>query len=64
MRSNKKIPAFRVTRPYLDLLVKPRFFFSSVLEKNIILGEMPFKMHKITYFFQKKKIKNMCAFHD
>ena len=32
----KKIPVFRVTRPYLNLLVKPRFF-SGFMEKNIIL---------------------------
>ena len=28
-----KIPVFSVTRPYLNLLVKPRFFFSGILEK-------------------------------
>ena len=59
VRSNKKIPVFRVTRPYLNLLVKPRIF-SGFLEKNIILcilkGKMPSKMHKIIFFFQKKKI--------
>ena len=27
LRPNKKIPVFRVTRPYLNLLVKPRIFF-------------------------------------
>ena len=26
-RPNKKISVFRVTRPYLNLLVKPRIFF-------------------------------------
>ena len=26
VRPNKKIPVFRVTRPYLNLLVKPRIF--------------------------------------
>ena len=31
-KANKKIPLFRVTRPYLNLLVKPRIF-SSFLEK-------------------------------
>ena len=52
-------PVLRVTRPYLNLLVKPRIF-SSFLKKCIILcilkGEMPFKMHK------KKKFpeKNVC----
>ena len=47
---------FRVTRPYLNLPVKPRFFrFSG---KNIIVwilkGQMPFKMHKIIFFSRKK----------
>ena len=27
VRPNKKIPVFRVTRPYLNLLVKPRIVF-------------------------------------
>ena len=27
VRPNKEIPVFRVTRPYLNLLVKPRIFF-------------------------------------
>ena len=40
---------FRVTRPYLNLLVKPRIF-SDFLEKYTILciltGKMPFKRHK------------------
>ena len=53
----RKIPVFRVTRPYLNLLVKPRIF-SGCLEKYIILrilkGEMPFKMHKIIFFPKKK----------
>ena len=44
------MPVSRVTRPYLNFLVKPRFF-SGFLEKNIILyilkGNMPFKMHTI-----------------
>ena len=49
----KKIPVFRVTRTYLNLLVKPRIFFR-FSGKNIILyilkGKMPFKMHKIVFF--------------
>ena len=52
-----KIPVLRVTLPYLNLLVKPRFFFR-FSEKYIILcilkGEMPFKMHKTIFFFSKK----------
>ena len=58
VRPNKNIPVFRVTRPYLNLLVKPRIF-SGFSGKNIILcilkGEMPFKMHKIIYFSPKTK---------
>ena len=57
-RPNKKIPVFRLTLPNLNLLVKPRIF-SGFLVKNIILcilkGEMPFKMHEITFFFPEKK---------
>ena len=57
----KKIPVFRVTRPYLNLLVNSRIFFR-FFGKNIILcilkGELPFKMHiKLYFFFQKKIIK-------
>ena len=50
---------YRVTQPYLNLLVKPQFFFK-FSGKDIILcllkGEMRFKMHKIIFFFPKKKI--------
>ena len=55
----KKITGFRVTRPRpcLNLLVKPKIVFRFSGEKNRILcilkGEMPFKMHKFMYFFQK-----------
>ena len=56
-RPNKEIPVFRETRPYLNLLVKPRIFFR-FSGKNIILcilkGEMPLKMHKIMSFQGKK----------
>ena len=42
-----------VIRPYLNLLVKLRFF-PIYLEKNIFFcilkGEIPFKMHKIIFF--------------
>ena len=60
LRPSKTIPVFRVTQPYLNLLVKPRnvFRFSG---KNIILcifkSKMPFKMHKIIFFSRKKKDK-------
>ena len=57
---NKRIPVFRVTRPYLNLPMKP-WIFPGFLEKNIILcilkGKMPFKMHKIIFFSRKKKKK-------
>ena len=61
---NKKIPVLRVTQLCLNFLAKPRIFFRS--ENNIILcilkGEMPFKMHKIIFFFQIKKIvKKLCV---
>ena len=45
---------FRVTRPYLIILMKPRFF-SVFWGENIILcilkGILPFKMHKKNFFF-------------
>ena len=53
---------FRVNQPYQNLLVIPRFFFQDFWKKYInvciLKGEMPFKMHKIIYFFPEKKIKN------
>ena len=59
---SKKNPVFRVTQPYLNLLVKPRIFFM-FSGKNIILsilkGEMPFKMHKIIFFPEKKNKKKI-----
>ena len=55
IRPNKKIPVFRVTRPFLNLLVKLRKNVQ-VFSKNTILcilkGKMPFKMHKIIFFFR------------
>ena len=36
IRSNRKIPVFSVTRPYLNLLVKPRIF-SGFLKKNVFM---------------------------
>ena len=61
--SQIKKPVFKVTRPYLNLSVKPRIV-SGFLDKNIILcilkGAMPFKMHKIIFFSRKK---DMCAYH-
>ena len=56
----KKIPAFRVTRPYLNLLVKPRIFFR-FSGKNMILsilkGISPFKLHKLIFW---KKMLILC----
>ena len=43
---------FRVTRPYLNLLVKPRIFFR-FSEKIFFIhfeGISPFKVHKIIFF--------------
>ena len=53
----KKYLCFKVTRLYLYLLVKSRIFTGLLEIYNlcILKGEMPFKMHKIIYFFQKKK---------
>ena len=59
-----KVPVFRVTQSYLNLLVKQRIFFRFSGE-NIILwilkGEMPFKMHKIRSFSRKKIIEKICV---
>ena len=64
LRPNEKITVFRVTRRYLNLLVKPSIFFR-FSGKNIIScilkGEMPFKMHKIIYFSRKKQHKKTCV---
>ena len=59
LRPNKKITVLRVARPYLNLLVKPRFF-SSFVEKNIFFlcilkGKCLSKSIKLYPFFQKKK---------
>ena len=49
IRPKKLIPVFRVTRPYLNLLMHSE-------------GEMPFKMHNIIFFPEKKIIINMCGY--
>ena len=46
--NKKKIPVFRVTRPYLNLLVKPRLF-SGFLER------IPLSKCIKLYFFPEKK---------
>ena len=64
IRPNKKIPEFRVTRPYLNLLMTPRIF-SGFLEKKIILCILKglFKVYKIIFFSRKKLLKNyVCAY--
>ena len=65
LRPNTKIPVFRVARPYLNLLVKPRIFFRFSGKKYIILcilkGEMPIKMRKFTFFPEKRELKKVCV---
>ena len=62
----KSIPMFRIIQPYLNLLVKPRFFL--VFWKNIILcilkGVMLFKMHKIIFFQKKICVPTNLKFSD
>ena len=64
---NKKIPLFRVTQPYLNLLVKFRIFFR-FSGKNMILcilkDGMPFKMHKIIFFPDKNVCLPCLKFSD
>ena len=55
-----KIPVFRVTRPYLNLLVKNRIYYrfsGKIIILCVLKGKMPFKMHKNIYFFPEKKVK-------
>ena len=54
----KKILVFRVTLPYLNLLVTPRILF---LISCILKGEMPlpFKMHEIIFFPEKNMKKSV-----
>ena len=49
---------FRVAQPYLNLLVKPRFFFQvfKIIILCILKGDVPFKMHKIMLFSRKKSV--------
>ena len=57
IRPDKKIPVFRVTWPNLTLLMKPRYFQVFYY----IFFQMPFKMHKIINFFEKKKVIKKCV---
>ena len=56
LRQNKNIPVFRVTRPHLNLPVKPSFirFSGKKFFLCILKGISPFKMHKIIFFLEKK----------
>ena len=57
LRPNKRIPVFRVTPPYPNLLMRPRIF-SGFLEKKYnfmnLNGILPFKVHRLIYFPRKK----------
>ena len=57
IRPNKRIPVFRVPRPYLNLLVKPEFFqvFFKKTFVSILKGELTFKVHKMILFSRKNK---------
>ena len=58
-----KIPVFRVTRPYLNLLMKPRISFRLSGQKyNFMHFERPFKMHQNHIFPEKIIKKNVCAY--
>ena len=57
--NKKKMCLFRVTRPYLNLLVKARIL-SGFLEKYIILCLS--KCIKFYFFPEKKIYKKMCAY--
>ena len=66
----KKIPVFRATRPYLNLLVKPKNYFQVIrLKYNFmhLKGETPFKGKRLSkcielFFSRKKERKNVCAY--
>ena len=52
----QKIPAFRVTRSHMNILVKPMgffYFFRGKIVLRILKGISPFKMHKIIFFQEK-----------
>ena len=59
LSTNKNIPVFRIIRPYLNLLVKPRIF-SGFLERSIISCILKayffYKMHKIIFFPEKSYV--------
>ena len=65
MPDKKKIPVFRVTRPYLDLPVKPRIFQVFWTKYNFMHFERQFAFQNAGFFFSRiKKLtrKNMCAY--
>ena len=56
LRPNKIYYMLRITRPYLNLLVKPRIFFRTsgkYIIVCILKGEMPFKIHQIINSLKK-----------
>ena len=60
VRPKKKLPVFRVTRPYLNFRAKTRIFFRFPGKKYdlcILKDERPFKLHKIIFFQKKKYLK-------
>ena len=60
-RANKIIPVFKVTRPYLNLLVKHRIFFRFSGKKVSFYAFWkaiwPFKMHKMILYSRKNNQK-------
>ena len=51
---------FRVTRPFLNLLIKhKRFFWNKYIILCILKGKSPFKMHNIIFFSRKKYEKKI-----
>ena len=53
----KKIPVFRVTRPYLNLLVKPGIFFRFSEKKKIFMHFERQNAFQNAYFFFFRKNK-------
>ena len=62
-RPNRKILVFRVTQPYLNLLVKPRIFFRLLRKKNIVLCILKglSKCIKLYFFHDYKIRKKKCV---
>ena len=59
IRSNKKMPVFKVTQTYLHLLVKPRIFPGFLKKKMHLKRFLPFCLSKCLKFyiiFRKKNV--------